>query len=143
MNHHSYGKGSLAKLDTCDRRLRKIAVQALILSPYDITIVHGWRGKDVQNALFASGVSKAKWGQSPHNAVNDEGLPCSVAIDFAPYVTDHIPWDDTHIFACIAGVFMTVAQEMGHSLRWGGDWDNDGSSKDQTLLDWGHLELWG
>ena len=143
MNGYSYGAKSMSKLKTCDPVLRAIAERALELSPYDITIVHGWRGEEVQNALQESGASKKRWPDSKHNHTKDEDgvTPCSLAIDFAPWVNGTIPWDDTHVFACIAGCFLSAANEMRVSLRWGGDWDSDGSTKDQTLMDWGHVEL--
>jgi peptidoglycan L-alanyl-D-glutamate endopeptidase CwlK len=30
---------------------------------------------------------------------------------------------------------------MGIAVRWGGDWDHDGKSKDEQFLDLGHFEL--
>jgi len=41
----------------------------------------------------------------------------------------------------LAGVMLNAAQEMGIRVRWGGDWDGDGSTKDQTFHDLGHYEL--
>lgn len=140
MKHHRYSQASLAKLDTCDPRLKAVAMRGLELSPYDVKIVHGWRGKDVQNALRDSGVSYARWGDSPHNYM-ENGEPFSQAIDIAPVIDGVIPWKDTHIFAVVAGAFMAAAEELSTLVIWGGDWDSDGSTKDQTLLDYGHLEL--
>jgi len=146
MKHHKYGEGSTQKLATCHPLLSKIAVRALELCPYDITIVHGWRGKDVQDALFESNASKKRWPDSMHNKLGSNGQPQSVAIDFAPYVGGSIPWNDTHIFAVVAGSFFAAGLDLdirvrGSALRWGGDWDSDGSTTDQTFLDWGHMEL--
>jgi len=141
VNGYSYGSKSMSKLKTCDPVLRAIAERALELSPYDITIVHGWRGEEVQNALQESGASTKRWPDSKHNYTRDNGEPNSLAIDFAPWVNGTIPWNDTHIFAHIAGLMTAAAAEMRVSLRWGGDWDTDGSTKDQKLLDWGHVEL--
>lgn len=143
MNGFSYGSRSVAKLNTCDAILRAVAERALELSPYDITIIHGWRGEEVQNALQESGASTKRWPDSKHNHTKDgDGTtPHSLALDFGPWVKGDIPWNDTHIFACIAGCFFAAAAEMQVKLRWGGDWDSDGSTRDQKLMDWGHLEL--
>ena len=142
---YKYGDRSLNKLSTCCTPLQLIAVEALNRSPYDITIVHGWRGEQIQNALYDSGASRKRFPHSRHNMSNDPKTDApfktSDAIDFAPYVNNSIPWLDTHIFACVAGVFMATAIDMGYTLRWGGDWDSDGSTSDQTLMDWGHLEI--
>lgn len=136
----------MEKLATCHPMLAKIAVRALELSPYDISIIHGWRGEDVQNALFDSNASTKRWPDSMHNKLGGDGTPQSVAIDFAPWVDGSIHWDDTHIFAVVAGCFFAAGYDLdirvqGRALRWGGDWDGDGSTKDQTLLDWGHMEI--
>ena len=145
---YSYGTGSSRKLATCHPLLSSIADRAIELSPYDITIVHGWRGEEVQNALFDSGASHKQWPESRHNAMKiDQAadpqnyLPESRALDFAPWVYGGIPWKETHIFAVIAGCFFAAAAGEGATIRWGGDWDTDGSTTDQTLMDYGHVEL--
>lgn len=145
---YAYGKASQAKLATCDDSLRAVAELALEQSPYDITIVWGWRGEEIQNALHASGASHKRWPESMHNAMKEQPnsspptrVPWSRALDFAPWVNGKIPWKDTHVFAIIAGCFHAAAEQRGVTLRYGGDWDSDGSTTDQTLMDWGHIEL--
>jgi peptidoglycan L-alanyl-D-glutamate endopeptidase CwlK len=142
---YKYGTRSQNKLSTCHNALQIVAVEALAISPYDITIIHGWRGELVQDALYDSGASRLRFPNSKHNHSMDpmmEGAElCSDALDFAPWVNGGINWNDTHIFACVAGVFMSVAIDLGYRIRWGGDWDSDGQTRDQTLMDWGHIEL--
>ena len=141
MKHHQYGEKSATKLAGVHPLLAKVAIRALEICPYDITIVHGHRGEEIQNALFDSGASHKKFPLSKHNRLGSNGQPASEAIDFGPWVDGSIPWNDTHIFAVVAGSFFAAAIELGVTLRWGGDWDGDGSTKDQTLLDWGHVEV--
>lgn len=138
---YTFGSSSRKKLDTCHPLLVKVAEEGLLLSPYDITIVHGWRSEVVQDALLASGASTKGWPNSKHNATDRQGKPFSEAFDFAPWVGGGIPWNETHIFAVIAGVFMAVANDHGIILRWGGDWDGDGNTKEHILQDWGHIEV--
>jgi len=142
-NNHSFGSTSMAKLNTCHPDIQLVAIKALELSPYDFTIIHGWRGQEVQDALFDSGASTKQYPNSKHNTQDefDEDEPGSEAIDFGPWINGKVPWDDTHIFAAIAGCFLAAAADLNVKLRWGGDWDSDGSTKDQTLMDWGHVEL--
>ena len=139
--NYSFGMKSRHKLDTCHQDLVTIAELAIDLSPYDITIIHGYRGSDVQNALFDSGASQKQYPHSKHNATDRDGVPESRAIDFAPWVNGTIAWGDTHIFAVIAGIMMAIAAQIDVDIRWGGDWDSDGLTSDQTLMDWGHMEL--
>ena len=142
---HKYGTRSQFKLNGCHPTMQLIAIKALELSPYDITIISGWRGEEVQNALFAAHASTKQFPDSRHNMSDDEDCPkpltTSDAVDFAPYVDGRIMWGDTHIFAVVAGCFMAAAELLGHTLRWGGDWDSDGTTTDQTLMDWGHVEI--
>ena len=136
-----YGKTSRQNRDTCAPPLIEVMNQGLIRSPVDISIVRGWSGEDVQNMLFRKGASKKEWPNSEHNFLLEDE-PHSKAFDFAPYVGKvKIPWDDTHLFAVVAGVFFSAAIELGVKLRWGGDWDMDGLTTDQSFMDWGHLEI--
>ena len=138
---NKYGIKSQSKLRTVHDPLAAVAYRALELSPYDITIIHGWRGEGIQNELFDTNKSHKRWPDSNHNHTDRQGVPDSLAIDFAPWVNGLIPWGETHIFAAIAGCFFAAAAEMGVKIRWGGDWDADGSTNDQTLMDWGHVEI--
>ena len=140
MSDFAYGNKSAQKLSTCHPVLQDVAMRAIKLTPVDFTIVHGWRGEEIQNALVDSGASKTPWPDSKHNHMEGNEA-CSLAIDFAPWVGSTIPWKDTHLFALIAGVWFAAADEVGATLRWGGDWDMDGLTTDQTFMDWGHLEL--
>ena len=145
MKHHKYGTKSQSKLATCHPAWRQVAEDALDMSPYDITIIHGLRGKELQNRLFAEGKSKKQFPDSRHNKSDDPVLEFpteySDAIDFGPIIDGRIPWNDTHIFAVVAGCFFAAAAKNGVKLRWGGDWDGDGSTRDQSLMDWGHMEI--
>ncbi len=134
----SYGKASRQNRDTCSEGLIRVIDRGLSLSPVDIAIIWGWRGEQVQTGLFRSGASEKEWPFSEHNFMQDDE-PCSKAFDFAPYVNG-IPWEDTHSFALVAGVFMAAASIEGVILRWGGDWDMDGLTIDQTFMDYGHME---
>ncbi len=146
MHHHKYGEGSEVKLITCHKDVQLIAREGLDRSPYDITIIHGFRGRQLQNRLFREKASKTPWPKSKHNREKmNPGLILptadSWAFDFGPWIDGRIPWDDTHIFAHIAGIFIGVAIDHDIDAYWGGDFDRDGSTKDQTLLDWGHIHI--
>lgn len=130
-----FGNKSNGRLDSVHSSLHAVADLALNLSPYDFTIVHGHRGEVEQNLLFMHGLSQLEYPNGKHNKRPSE------ALDFAPWVNNFIPWNDTHIFCVIAGCFFAAAKDLNISIRWGGDWDSDGSTKDQQLMDYGHIEL--
>lgn len=134
----TYGRSSRAARDSCTLNLITVMNEGLRRSPVDISIIWGFRGEDLQNSLFSSGASQKKWPESKHNTMKD-GQPYAQAFDFAPYVNG-IPWHDTHAFAMVAGVFFAVAAEFNIKLRWGGDWNMNGLTTDQTFMDWGHME---
>ena len=137
----AYGITSSQKRDTCDPELIFVIDRGLALSPVDISIVWGWRDEEVQTGMYRMGASTKKWPNSKHNHVIEGVGPQSLAFDFGPYVEGGIPWDDTHLFGLVAGVFFAAAKDGGVKLRWGGDWDKDGLTIDQTFMDWGHLEI--
>ncbi len=141
---YKYGKGSTEKLDTCHPVLQQIADEALSLSPYDISIIHGLRGEQLQNELYDDNASTKIYPDSRHNKSSDpyidEPYRMSDALDFAPWVNG-VDWEDTHIFAVIAGCFFAAAANVGYKIRWGGDFNGNGSTTDQNLKDWGHIEV--
>lgn len=140
MKEHRFGDRSRARLATCTLDLQAIAHRGLLRSPIDFTIIWGFRNMHEQNELVAQGLSKTPWPTSKHNnRVGD--VPSSHAFDFGPWIDGTIPWNDTHAFAVVAGALFAAASELDKRIRWGGDWDRDGSTTDQTFMDWGHVEL--
>lgn len=144
-----YGSNSKVKLDSCHPRMKEIAELALTLSPVDISIVHGLRDQEIQDSLVRAGFSKLAYPKSCHNHTKDPAqlntpaqFQLSDAIDFAPYIPGvGIKWKDTPMFALIAGCMFAAAGILGYKIRWGGDWDMDGLTTDQSFMDWGHIEL--
>lgn len=98
----------------------------------DCSVLEGHRDEDRQDTLYSQGLSKVQYPNSKHNSSP------SRAVDVAPYPID---WNDTARFCYFAGVVKGVSAEMGCELRWGGDWDMDGTSTDETFLDYVHFEI--
>ncbi len=130
------GATSLSRLGTCHPKL-----QALLLEVdrrlsrckvLDFTVVCGHRGQADQDAAYRAKRSTKRWPDSKHNK-----LP-SVAVDVAPWPTY---WDDEASFARLAGYVQAVADELGIEIRWGGDWNGNGRTEDERLIDLPHLEL--
>ena len=140
-----WSRPSLDKLNTVDLRLRNVVSRALEISPVDLTVVWGWRGEEHQGELVESGHSKSPWPTSKHNHTRPgnagQPMPNSLAVDLAPLNASGIPWEDTHYFAVVAGCMFAAAAMQKQTIRWGGDWDMDGSTEDQTFMDWGHFEI--
>lgn len=129
---YKFGTRSMERLETTSPRLQKVLHRAMQFQVMDFTIIWGYRGKDPQEEAFAAGLSKKRWPNSLHNR-----FP-SPAVDVAPWP---INWKDNLAFARLVGIIDAAASEVGEEVRWGGDWDDDGSSADQTFMDLGHIEL--
>jgi peptidoglycan L-alanyl-D-glutamate endopeptidase CwlK len=130
------GKASQVRLQSCHPKLRRLVEETMIRldrrRTFDFSVVCGHRNQAAQEAAVASGASKLHWPESRHNT-----LP-STAVDLAPY-----PYDprDLAAHARLAGYVLAVADELDIEVRWGGDWDGDGKSRDERLLDCPHFEL--
>jgi hypothetical protein len=102
----------------------------------DISLTCGFRDKARQNYLYGIKRSKVQWPNGKHNV-----LP-SKAVDFQPYP---YPRNDPKLWGAlgyIAGRAIEIAKRKDLSIRWGGDWDQDGDLTDQSFDDLFHLELY-
>lgn len=127
-----FGKRSQRSLKGVDERLAEICERALGYGVVDFAVLTGHRGEKKQTTAYETGRSKVQWPNSKHNQYP------SMAVDLAPWPID---WKDSLAFARLAGLIQAAAAEYGLKIRWGGDWDSDGSSKDQSFMDTGHFEL--
>jgi len=128
----SFGTTSTERLRTCDPRLRTLFTE--IVGVFDCSIICGFRDEAAQAEVFKNGLSKAKFGQSPHNVYP------SLAVDVVPYPID---WDDRERLAYFSGFVMAKAEEMAIPLTWGNDWDGDLNLNDNRLKDYPHFEIKG
>jgi len=126
----AFSKTSLDRLATCHPKLQ--AVLNEVIKYEDFVVLEGHRGQEAQDKAFREGKSKLRWPEGKHNT-----LP-SQAVDVAPYPVD---WNDSLAFASLAGYVQAVADSMGIAVRWGGDWNGNGKSKDERFLDLVHFEL--
>ena len=118
----SFSEKSLAILETCDQRLVRLCMDAIEVT--DFSVIHGHRGKALQNSLVRSGASRLSWPDSKHNKVP------SLAVDLAPWPLD---WDDICRFQFLAGVLTGLMRRRDFKIIWGGDW--------KDFPDYGHFEI--
>ncbi len=143
----AFSRSSLARLDTCHPDLRALFHEVIKVS--DCTILEGLRSSERQQDLHRQGRSKLDGVQkrSKHQPASD-GM--SHAVDVCPYP---IRWNtnDPEVrlrWLDFARVVLTVAEGMGISVRWGGDWSRDWDmitdptdDAGQRFNDWPHWEL--
>ena len=119
-----------ADMKQLDPRLCKLAYEFLDhchSAGLECRITQTWRSAADQNKAKAAGLSKAAAGQSPHNVVDADGLPCSRAFDFGMYIGGKYLTDGTNKAYGKAG---EIAEKLG--LEWGGTWHTP---------DYDHLQL--
>lgn len=129
-----WGPRSKAVYDTLDPRLQSICNQ--ILQEYaDISLICGHRNQVDQDKAFADGKSQKKWPDGNHNKSP------SLAVDLQPHP---VPEQETKLrvaLGYIAGVAIVLAKNQHVKLRWGGDWNMNGSVTDNSFDDLYHLEI--
>jgi peptidoglycan L-alanyl-D-glutamate endopeptidase CwlK len=133
---HYWGTTSLERIDTLDPRWKGILDDVLVAVPFDVKVIWGYRGQEVQDRAYAEGKSTKQWPNSVHNK-----MP-SRAVDLAPVVGGEIPWDDPRPWLVLAGAVLGVARVAREGIRWGGNWDSDAVMlDDQDFDDLGHFEI--
>ena len=127
-----FGKASLSKLEFVHPDLIRLFSE--VVKDFDCKIIEGWRSVARQRQLFTAGKTRIdgvkKLGK--HNY-----MP-SLAVDVTPYPID---WNNYKRHREFAAFVMEKAKELGVRVRWGGDWDGDGDTTDQTFNDLVHFEL--
>jgi len=108
--------------------LVKVVKQALEYSAVDFTIIEGRRTPERQKQLVAQGKSKT---------LNSRHIT-GHAVDIVPVVGGAVLWNQC---PDVAQAMLEASKELGIPIRWGGDWDMDGDSKDEKFYDGPHFEL--
>jgi len=123
---YKLGKKSQERLRGVNSQLVNILFE--LVKIMDITVIEGVRTQERQDKLVAEGKSKTKF--SKHITGR--------AVDIAPYPID---WEDRDRFHYMGGMLRGISKQMGVDVRWGGDWDSDGETKDNNFDDLVHIEL--
>lgn len=132
---YKFSKRSLANLANVDQRLVDICYK--VLERRDFTVICGHRGKEEQDQAVREGKSKTPYPKSKHNSIPAR------AIDVIPYPFSNAYWNDKEVWKSLAEEFFCAANELGISIRWGGDWNQNGDYKDEKFFDGPHIELIG
>ena len=121
-----FGKRSKQRLKGVDTKLVNVLNE--LVKIMDVTIIEGLRSQERQNELVAKGASKTKYSKHIQGK----------AVDVAPYPID---WKDRDRFHYMGGMVRGIGQQLGANIRWGGDWDSDGETKDNSFDDLVHVEI--
>jgi peptidoglycan L-alanyl-D-glutamate endopeptidase CwlK len=125
-----YGLRSKRRMKGLDSRLIDILDE--LIKIMDVTIIEGLRSAKTQNEYYLD--KKSKLDGYKKKSKHQTGR----AVDLAPYPVD---WKNTNRFYYMGGMIQGIAKEKNIKIRWGGDWDRDGETKDQTFMDLVHIEV--
>lgn len=133
-----FGKRSLEQLDTCDYRLQRIANVAIRI--FDFSVVEGHRGEALQTKYFEEKKTKVRFPNGKHNKNP------SMAFDLVPFpppkTQEEWKSQETALrFHLMAGVLLGIAAALGYKARWGGDWNMNNLSSDESFQDLLHFEI--
>lgn len=123
-----FSQASLEKLKGVHPDLIKVVTLALAKSEVDFKVIEGLRTQERQNQLYVQ--RKTKTLKSRHLTGH--------AIDIVPLPLD---WNNLAAFGKVAKAMFEASRELKIPIRWGGDWNRNGSSKDETFYDGPHFEL--
>ena len=123
-----FGKRSKERLRGVDARL--VSVLNELVKIMDVTIIEGLRSEQRQEKLLKEGSTKTKFCKHITGK----------AVDLAPYPID---WKDRDRFHYMGGMIRGIAKQLNVPVRWGGDWDSDGETKDNRFDDLVHVEIKG
>lgn len=131
-----FSPDSFSKLSTCHIDLQVLFFE--VIRTFDCKVLEGYRNQEDQEKAFEAGNTHLHYPNGKHNHQP------SLAVDVSPYPVD---WNNPKRFYWFAGYVMGVAirlkeeGKMSHSIRYGGDWDNDKDITDNHFQDLVHFEL--
>jgi peptidoglycan L-alanyl-D-glutamate endopeptidase CwlK len=123
-------KTSMRKMAGVDVRLQRVMTRAAEISRQPFRITEGLRTLARQRQLVAAGASRTL--RSRHITGH--------AVDVVALIGSRISWE-APLYMAIRDAVMAAAAELGVTIRWGGDWDGDGDSRDESFFDSPHFEL--
>ena len=152
----SFSARSIARLQGVHKKLVELALT--VVKHFDCTIQEGGgaRTLEEQRAKVLAGLSQTL--DSKHVVTPER--PKAEAMDLAPYPVWWPKWPklpsgmtaemrselDTYVdevarWHYFGGYVLGTADQLGITLRWGGDWSGTRDPKDNKFDDWGHFEL--
>lgn len=126
---------SLDKMKGVNPTLVAVVKRAIELSAIDFSVLEGFRTHERQEQLYAQGRT------APGNIVTwtmkSKHLD-GKAVDLVPYPLD---WNDMKKFDQISKAMFAAADELGVSIRWGADWNQNGKPREKGETDSPHFEI--
>lgn len=147
-----FGRASQENMAQCHPDLVMILHRALQISPVDFGVTQGLRTYEQQLAFFLNKDSRldpripAQRAKAKH-LPDEEGYAHAVDVYVAVPGRVDLRYDYMRLTVIAwaiqeAALRLHAEGKVGHGVRWGGDWDQDGQILiDQTFNDLPHHEL--
>lgn len=136
----SLGTRSRANLAGVHPDLVRVVERAIELTAQDFTVIEGVRTIERQRQLYAQGRTQpgpvVTWTMHSRHFAGPDGY--GHAVDVVPWPVD---WSSPAKFDAIAQAMFDAAAELGVSIRWGADFDQDGIPRERGEVDSPHFEL--
>lgn len=126
----SLSASSLERLKGVHPDLIGVVKRAIEITAMDFIVTEGLRTPERQRKLVAEKKSKTMY--SRHLTGH--------AVDLAACPGGIISWHSKD-YPPIRDAMFSAAKEFGVPLRWGGDWNSNGTSADESFLDMPHFEI--
>lgn len=127
------GTRSKTNLQGVHPDLVKVVELAIKITKRDFTVIEGVRDYMRQKQLWAEGKTQT---MNSRHIPGDDGY--GKAVDLLPLEGKVAAWD-----RCpdVAAAMFEAARRLGVKIRWGGDWNENGRSDDESFYDGPHFEL--
>ncbi|NOH85521.1 M15 family metallopeptidase [Vibrio sp. 03-59-1] len=126
MANYYLGKRSLTRLHKLKPRMAAcVALAITFLEDVDLSVNETVRTVERQHKLYY-GSPKKTWTLNSKHLIQDDGF--GYAVDLVPLLHGKVAWDKCPL---IAEAMFKAAAIIGIRIRWGGDWNQNGSSKDE------------
>lgn len=137
----AFSKKSLGMLQQCHPDLQKVMMEAIKI--IDFSVTEGARTIEKQREYYKAGKSKTMNSKHLPKYFNEYKREYSCAIDVCPWPVDY---GDRERFCLLAGIVLGIAKLMKDkgliksTIRWGGDWNQNNITKDESFVDMPHFE---
>lgn len=138
MTQYYLGSRSLGRLHKLHPSMAACVALAITFTEIDFSVSETVRSKERQHELFY-GTPKKTWTLNSKHLIQDDGF--SHAVDLIPLLGGQAAWDKCQL---VADAMFKAADILGIKIGWGGDWNQNGSSKDEHQrgsYDGPHFEL--
>lgn len=137
---YQLGARSRANLAGVHPDLVRVVERAIELTEQDFAVIEGVRTPERQRQLYAQGRTApgqvVTWTMHSRHFAGPDGY--GRAVDVVPWPVD---WSSTAKFDAIAQAMRAAAAELGVPIRWGADWDQDGTPRERGESDSPHWEM--